>query len=68
MYGWILDIERTANNPNNGIEDLLHIFFENTAATETIGNSAASTFSAPSVGQRKPISRTARKSRAPVRR
>ena len=51
MHGWIFDIERTANNANNGIEHLLHIFFE---VTETSPASAASTFSGPSVGWREP--------------
>ena len=37
MHGWIIDIERMANNPNNGIEDLLHIFFETTETSRTLG-------------------------------
>ena len=37
MHGWILDFERTANNPNNGIEELLHIFFEVTETSRALG-------------------------------
>ena len=37
MHGWILDIERMANNPNNGIEDLLQIFFEATETSRALG-------------------------------
>lgn len=37
MHGWILDIERTANNANNGIEDLLHLFFEVTQTSRALG-------------------------------
>lgn len=37
MHGWTLDIERTANNANNGIEDLLHIFFEITETSRALG-------------------------------
>jgi pimeloyl-ACP methyl ester carboxylesterase len=37
MHGWILDIERTANNPTNGIEELLHIFFEATETSRALG-------------------------------
>src|SRR4051794_7752702 len=37
MHGWILDIERTANNANNGLEELLHIFFEVTDTSRALG-------------------------------
>jgi len=37
MHGWIFDIERTANNADNGIEDLLHIFFEVTETSRALG-------------------------------
>ncbi|OKI49263.1 alpha/beta fold hydrolase [Micromonospora sp. CB01531] len=37
MHGWTFDIERTANNANNGIEDLLHIFFEVTETSRALG-------------------------------
>jgi len=37
MHGWIFDIERTANNANNGIEHLLHIFFEVTETSPALG-------------------------------
>jgi len=37
MHGWIVDVERTANNPDSGIEDLLHIFFEATETSRTLG-------------------------------
>jgi pimeloyl-ACP methyl ester carboxylesterase len=37
MHGWIDDIERTAKNPNNGIEELLHIFFEVTETSRMLG-------------------------------
>jgi pimeloyl-ACP methyl ester carboxylesterase len=37
MHGWIFDIERTANAADNGIEDLLHIFFEVTETSRALG-------------------------------
>jgi pimeloyl-ACP methyl ester carboxylesterase len=37
MHGWIVDIERTANAANNGVEDLLRIFFEVTDTSRTLG-------------------------------
>jgi pimeloyl-ACP methyl ester carboxylesterase len=37
MHGWTIDIERTANNANNGVEDLLHIFFEVTENSRALG-------------------------------
>jgi pimeloyl-ACP methyl ester carboxylesterase len=37
MHGWIVDIERTANQANNGLEDLLHIFFEITETSRALG-------------------------------
>jgi pimeloyl-ACP methyl ester carboxylesterase len=37
MHGWIYDIERTANNADNGIEELLHIFFEVTETSRARG-------------------------------
>jgi pimeloyl-ACP methyl ester carboxylesterase len=37
MHGWIFDIERTANNANNGIEELLQIFFEITETSRVLG-------------------------------
>jgi pimeloyl-ACP methyl ester carboxylesterase len=37
MHGWILDIERIANNEGNGIEELLHIFFEVTETSRALG-------------------------------
>lgn len=37
MHGWIFDIERTANNAHNGIEELLHIFFEISETSRALG-------------------------------
>ena len=37
MHGWIFDIERTANSPNNGVDDLLHLFFEATDSSRELG-------------------------------
>jgi pimeloyl-ACP methyl ester carboxylesterase len=37
MHGWTFDIERVANQANNGLEDLLHIFFEITESSRTLG-------------------------------
>jgi pimeloyl-ACP methyl ester carboxylesterase len=37
MHGWIRDIERTANLSDNGVEDLLHIFFEITETSRALG-------------------------------
>jgi pimeloyl-ACP methyl ester carboxylesterase len=37
MHGWTFDIERTANAANNGLEDLLHIFFEITETSRALG-------------------------------
>jgi pimeloyl-ACP methyl ester carboxylesterase len=37
MHGWITDIERTANAADNGVEDLLHIFFEITQTSRDLG-------------------------------
>jgi pimeloyl-ACP methyl ester carboxylesterase len=37
MHGWIFDIERVALNANNGIDDLLHIFFDVTDTSRTLG-------------------------------
>lgn len=37
MHGWIFDIETRANNANNGIEELLHIFFEATDSSRALG-------------------------------
>ncbi len=37
MHGWIFDIEQTANAPNNGIDDLLHIFFDVTETSRALG-------------------------------
>jgi hypothetical protein len=37
MHGWILDFEAHGEQPNNGIEELLHIFFEVTETTRAIG-------------------------------
>jgi len=37
MHGWIFDIERIANGANNGIEELLHIFFEETETSRALG-------------------------------
>lgn len=37
MHGWTFDIERTANNADNGLEDLLRIFFEVTETSRSLG-------------------------------
>ena len=37
MHGWIFDIERTANSPSNGVDELLHIFFEATETSRALG-------------------------------
>ena len=37
MHGWTFDIERVANAANNGLEDLLHIFFEITETSRALG-------------------------------
>ncbi len=36
-HGWIFDIEQTANASNNGIDDLLHIFFDVTETSRALG-------------------------------
>lgn len=36
-HGWTFDIERTANAANNGLENLLHIFFEITETSRALG-------------------------------
>jgi pimeloyl-ACP methyl ester carboxylesterase len=37
MHGWTLDIERVANQENNGLEELLYIFFEITDTSRALG-------------------------------
>ncbi|MFF4794454.1 alpha/beta fold hydrolase [Streptomyces sp. NPDC001276] len=37
MHGWTFDIERTANQADNGLEDLLHIFFGVTETSRALG-------------------------------
>ncbi|MFE4460311.1 alpha/beta fold hydrolase [Nocardia tengchongensis] len=37
MHGWTFDIERTANQADNGLEDLLHIFFGVTESSRALG-------------------------------
>jgi pimeloyl-ACP methyl ester carboxylesterase len=37
MHGWIFDIEQTANASDNGVEELLHIFFEVTETSRALG-------------------------------
>jgi pimeloyl-ACP methyl ester carboxylesterase len=37
MHGWIFDIEQTANAANNGVEELLHIFFDVTETSRAAG-------------------------------
>ena len=37
MHGWTFDIERVANQADNGVEDLLHIFFEVTETSRALG-------------------------------
>ena len=37
MHGWTFDIEQTANAPDNGIEELLHIFFDVTETSRSLG-------------------------------
>jgi len=37
MHGWTFDIERTANQADNGLEDLLHIFFGVTETSRQLG-------------------------------
>jgi pimeloyl-ACP methyl ester carboxylesterase len=37
MHGWIVYIERTADAANNGVEDLLRIFFEATETSRALG-------------------------------
>jgi len=37
MHGWTFDIERTANQANNGIEDILRIFFGVTETSRELG-------------------------------
>lgn len=37
MHGWTFDIERTANQADNGLEDLLHIFFGVTESSRRLG-------------------------------
>jgi pimeloyl-ACP methyl ester carboxylesterase len=37
MHGWIFDIEQTANAANNGVDDLLHIFFDVTETSRALG-------------------------------
>ncbi len=37
MHGWILDIETTANKAQNGLDDILHIFFDITETSRARG-------------------------------
>ena len=37
MHGWTFDIERTANQANNGIDDILRIFFGVTETSRELG-------------------------------
>jgi pimeloyl-ACP methyl ester carboxylesterase len=37
MHGWTVDIERTANQANNGVDDLLRLFFEVTETSRDLG-------------------------------
>jgi len=37
MHGWTFDIERVANAADNGLEDLLHIFFGATETSRALG-------------------------------
>jgi len=37
MHGWIFDFERIAISANNGIEELLHLFFEATETSRALG-------------------------------
>jgi pimeloyl-ACP methyl ester carboxylesterase len=37
MHGWTFDIERIANTADNGVDDLLHLFFEITATSRGRG-------------------------------
>ena len=37
MHGWIVDIETTANKAQNGLEDILHIFFDITETSRALG-------------------------------
>jgi len=37
MHGWTFDIERTATQADNGLEDLLHIFFGVTETSRQLG-------------------------------
>ena len=37
MHGWIFDFERIALSENNGVEDLLHLFFEATETSRGLG-------------------------------
>jgi pimeloyl-ACP methyl ester carboxylesterase len=48
MHGWTFDIERVANQADNGIDDLLHIFFEVTETSRSRGREYVSrAFSRP---------------------
>jgi len=37
MHGWIVDIEQTANRANNGLNDVLDIFFDITETSRALG-------------------------------
>ena len=41
MHGWIIDIETTANKPQNGLDDILHIFFDITETSRALGREYA---------------------------
>jgi pimeloyl-ACP methyl ester carboxylesterase len=37
MHGWIVDIERTANAADTGLDELLHVFFDVTETSRALG-------------------------------
>jgi pimeloyl-ACP methyl ester carboxylesterase len=54
MHGWIFDIEQTANAPNNGIDDLLHIFFDITETSRALGREYVQRAFSRKVGKDRP--------------
>jgi pimeloyl-ACP methyl ester carboxylesterase len=54
IHGWAFDIERIANQPNNGVEDLLRIFFEVTETSRARGRQYAQRAFSRAEGQDRP--------------
>ena len=64
--GWIFDIEQTANAPNNGIEELLHIFFDVTETSRTLGREYVQRAFSRKEGRDKPTGPEVARARLPL--